>query len=306
MKPWIQYYNGPVPYEYLSSWHKTLVKMNYMLVTSEVLSRLDDFVLRALIVMVVWRCSYRNVRSFYMTDVVVRWFLGECKSKSEIHRRAKGFREVFKEAFKEHVKELEGKLSALTDYLPSSALYGKVWKLWAVDSFIIEVPFGKRNRETLKKKFELELRQGKLRDAADRLYQFMKCKIRRRFKGQFTKKRNRSYFGFKVFIAISPTMLIHEIQVELANFPDNEVDFFLSGYKVVDRGFVGKSSTWLIGFPSFRRHVEFFGTFLKNYWRPYAVDREMTELFVYVIALIYNSSMYTSVLSRVPETQLAH
>ncbi|QXJ35337.1 hypothetical protein J5U22_01884 [Saccharolobus shibatae] len=36
------------------------------------------------------------------------------------------------------------------------------------------------------------------------------------------------------------------------------------------------------------------------------LDKEMVELFVYVIALIYNSSIYASVLSRVPESQLAH
>ena len=67
--------------------------MNYMLITSEVLSRLSDlFILRALIVMIVWTCSYRDVWSYYESDVVVRWFLGEYKSKSEIHRRAKKFR----------------------------------------------------------------------------------------------------------------------------------------------------------------------------------------------------------------------
>ena len=41
---------------------------------------------------------------------------------------------------------MEGKISRLADYLPSSALYGKVGKLWIVDSFLIEVPFGKRNK----------------------------------------------------------------------------------------------------------------------------------------------------------------
>ncbi|QXJ34883.1 hypothetical protein J5U22_01430 [Saccharolobus shibatae] len=108
MKPWIQYYNGPVPYEHLSSRHKTLVKMNYVLITSEILSHLPDLlILRTLIVMVVWTCSYRDVRSYYETDVVVRWFLGECKSKSEIHRRAKKFRKELKTAFKEYAKELE-------------------------------------------------------------------------------------------------------------------------------------------------------------------------------------------------------
>jgi hypothetical protein len=138
--------------------------MNYMLITSEVLSRLSDlFILRALIVMIVWTCSYRDVRSYYEPDVVVRWFLGEYKSKSEIHRRAKKFRGEVKTLFKEYAKELEGKMSRLADYLPSSALYGKVGKLWIVDSFLTEVPFGKRNKETLKKKFELELRQRKYR-----------------------------------------------------------------------------------------------------------------------------------------------
>jgi len=109
----------------------------------------------------------------------------------------------------------------------------------------------------------LSLRQGKYKEAAKLLYQYMQCKARRRFKGEFTKKRNRSYFGFKVFILMSLTMLIHAIQVELANFPDNKVGFSHGGYKVVDRGFVGKASTWLIGFPSFRRYVEFFRDLLE-------------------------------------------
>jgi hypothetical protein len=53
-------------------------------------------------------------------------------------------------------------MSRLADYLPSSALYGKVGKLRIVDSSQIGVPFGKRNKEILKKKFELELRQRKV------------------------------------------------------------------------------------------------------------------------------------------------
>jgi len=87
----------------------------------------------------------------------------------------------------------------------------------------------------------LSLRQGKYKEAAKLLYQYMQCKARRRFKGEFTKKRNRSYFGFKVFILMSLTMLIHAIQVELANFPDNKVGFSHGGYKVVDRGIRGES-----------------------------------------------------------------
>ena len=86
----------------------------------------------------------------------------------------------------------------------------------------------------------------------------------------------------------------------MANFPDNKVSFYHRGCKVVDKGFRGKP--WLIGFPGFRRYVEFFGIFLKQFWRPYAEDEEMVELFVYVIALVYNSLIYTSVLSRVPES----
>ncbi|ADB86679.1 hypothetical protein LD85_0985 [Saccharolobus islandicus L.D.8.5] len=37
-----------------------------------------------------------------------------------------------------------------------------------------------------------------------------------------------------------------------------------------------------------------------------ATEKDMEELFVYVVALIYNISIYTSVLLRVPESQLAH
>lgn len=185
-------------------------------------------------------------------------------------------------------------------------MFGKVGKLWAFDSFLIEVPFRKRNKETLWKKFQLSLRQGKYKEAGKLLYQYMNCKVRRRFKGGFTKKGNKSYFGFKVFTLMSPTMIIHEIQVELANLPDNKVCFSQSGYKVVDRGFLGMPSTWIIGFPSFRRYFEFFGAFMRRYWRHYATEKDMVELFVYVIALIYNSSIYTSVLSRVPESQFVH
>ncbi len=114
--------------------------------------------------MIVWTCSYRDVWSFYRTDVIVRWFLGECKS--EIHRRAKKFSANIKPVFNEFSKELKRKLSKFADYLPSSALFGKVRKLWAVDSFLIEVPFGKRNKETLWKKFQLSLKQGKYKEAA--------------------------------------------------------------------------------------------------------------------------------------------
>ncbi|QXJ28925.1 hypothetical protein J5U23_01794 [Saccharolobus shibatae B12] len=52
---------------------------------------------------------------------------------------------------------------------------------------------------------------------------------------------------------------------------------------------------------SFRSYIELIGILLKQYLRPYAVDKEMVELFVYVIALIYDSLIYKPVLSRVLE-----
>jgi len=69
-------------------------------------------------------------------------------------------------------------MSRLADYLLSIALYGKVGKLWVVDSFLIEVPFGKRNKGTLKKKFELELRQRKVQGGANTLFFYIKCKAK--------------------------------------------------------------------------------------------------------------------------------
>jgi len=42
-------------------------------------------------------------------------------------------------------------------------LFGEVGKLRAVDSFLVEVPFGKG--ETLWKKFQLSLRQGRYKEA---------------------------------------------------------------------------------------------------------------------------------------------
>ena len=47
MKPWIEYYNGPVPYEHLSARHKTLVKMGatgYSCVRKYVSRRLKVFI----------------------------------------------------------------------------------------------------------------------------------------------------------------------------------------------------------------------------------------------------------------------
>ena len=57
--------------------------MNYVLTTSKVLSLVDAYIIRALIVMVVWQASYRDVEAYYYTDIVVRWFLQG--HKSEIH-----------------------------------------------------------------------------------------------------------------------------------------------------------------------------------------------------------------------------
>jgi len=134
-----------------------------VLITSEALSRSDDLLVLRALMMVVWQCSHRDVWSFHRTDVVVKWFLGECKSKSEIHRRPKEFRLENEGVFREFSEELKEKLSALTDYLPSSALFGEVGKLRAVDSFLVEVPFGKG--ETLWKKFQLSLMQGRYKEA---------------------------------------------------------------------------------------------------------------------------------------------
>jgi hypothetical protein len=47
MKHWIEYYNGPVPYEHLSARHKTLVKMGatgYSCVRKYVSRRLKVFI----------------------------------------------------------------------------------------------------------------------------------------------------------------------------------------------------------------------------------------------------------------------
>jgi hypothetical protein len=35
---------------------------------------------------------YRDVEAYYLTDIEVRWFLGEYNPKSENHRRAKKLR----------------------------------------------------------------------------------------------------------------------------------------------------------------------------------------------------------------------
>ena len=115
------------------------MKLNYVLSTFAAFLNVDTLTLRALILTVVWQCSYMDVWGYYEHDQMVRWFLGRPLSKSELHRRAKRLGGV-KEVFLEYVRELEGELAKLEGYLPSSAIHGK---LWAVDSFAVEVPFGK-------------------------------------------------------------------------------------------------------------------------------------------------------------------
>jgi hypothetical protein len=60
-------------------------------------------------------------------------------------------------------------------------------------------------------------------------------------------------------------------------------------------------SAWIIGFSGFRRYVEFFGIFLIG--GLYAINKDMVEVFVYVIGIIYNSLIYTSVLAKVPQEE---
>jgi len=78
----------PPPRE-LGGRHKTLLKLNYVLSTFAAFLNVDTLTLRALILTVVWQCSYMDVWGYYEHDQMVRWFLGRPLSKSELHRRAK-------------------------------------------------------------------------------------------------------------------------------------------------------------------------------------------------------------------------
>jgi len=79
-----------------------------------------------------------DVWGYYEHDQMVRWFLGRPLSKSELHRRAK--RLGGKGGLPGVRQGAGGGAAKLEGYLPSSAIHGK---LWAVDSFAVEVPFGK-------------------------------------------------------------------------------------------------------------------------------------------------------------------
>jgi hypothetical protein len=54
------------------NYHQGILKIHYMLITSKALSSLDLYILRVLIVMIIWQCSYRDVEAYYLTDIVVR------------------------------------------------------------------------------------------------------------------------------------------------------------------------------------------------------------------------------------------
>ncbi|WP_338598639.1 hypothetical protein V6M85_08125 [Sulfolobus tengchongensis] len=72
----------PVSYNQLPTKHKNLVKINYVLIT--LLKDLDNFIIRALIVMIIMQCSYSDVSKYYYVDKVVAWFLKQPITKTTL------------------------------------------------------------------------------------------------------------------------------------------------------------------------------------------------------------------------------
>jgi hypothetical protein len=178
------------------------LKLNYVLSTFAAFLNVDTLTLRALILTVVWQCSYMDVWGYYEHDQMVRWFLGRPLSKSELHRRAK---RLGGKGGLPGVRQGAGGGAGEAGGLPAQQRHPRE----ALGCRLVRGggPLRQDDRETLRKKFEVSLRQGKVREAAELLYLVLRSKVGRRFKGEFTKKRNRSHFGFKILVAISPPCL---------------------------------------------------------------------------------------------------
>ncbi|BBD72368.1 hypothetical protein HS1genome_0757 [Sulfodiicoccus acidiphilus] len=72
-----------------------------------------------------------------------------------------------------------------TSYLPASPHFVE-FIAWLVDSFLLDLPPGKRSVETFQEKAELEKKEGKLKKAKNLLFL---GRTKRRFEGRWTKKR---------------------------------------------------------------------------------------------------------------------
>ncbi|XDF44657.1 IS5-like element ISC1234 family transposase [Saccharolobus solfataricus] len=252
--------------------------------------------LKLLIVMVLYSCSYRDAVKMVNVNVVVAWFVGRKVGKSTLHDfvgRLYGVRKKLLEiSFK-----LEEK--CLPSYLPASA-HLVDFMAWLVDSFLLDLPPGKRSVETFREKAELERRDGNL-ERARKLLSLGRTK--RRFEGRWTKKRGVSHYGLKAVAVISVSLFVRSITVKPANFSDKRFKSPLKGIKIADRGF-SPSPTQLIArekpFTTLRAHVEFFGTYLNAFWRPYGTTTWRNDVFLHVLGVIYNIKMFLAIQRRTP------
>ncbi|ADX83214.1 IS5/IS1182 family transposase [Sulfolobus islandicus] len=252
--------------------------------------------LKLLIVMVLYSCSYRDAVKMVNVNVVVAWFVGRKVGKSTLHDFVGRVYEVRKKLLEISFK-LEEK--CLPSYLPASAHFLD-FIAWLVDSFLLDLPFGKRSVETFREKAELEKKEGNLKKAKKLL---SLGRTKRRFKGKWTKKRGVSHFGLKALIVISTSLFVRSITVKPANFSDKRFKSPLKGIKIADRGF-SPSPTQLIAmekpFTTLRAHVEFFGTFLYKFWRLYGTTVWRNEAFLHVMGVFYNIRMFLAVQRRTP------
>ncbi len=149
--------------------------------------------LKLLIIMVLYSCSYRDAVKMVNVNVVVAWFVGRKVGKSTLHDFVRRVYEVRKKLLEISFK-LEEK--CLPNYLPASAHFLD-FIAWLVDSFLLDLPLGKRSVETFREKAELEKKEGNLKKAKKLL---SLGRTKRRFKGKWTKKRGVSHFGLKALI----------------------------------------------------------------------------------------------------------
>ncbi|BBD72369.1 hypothetical protein HS1genome_0758 [Sulfodiicoccus acidiphilus] len=112
-----------------------------------------------------------------------------------------------------------------------------------------------------------------------------------------------SHFGLKALIVISTSLFVRSITMKPANFSDKRFKSPLKGIKIADRG-SSPSPTQFVAvekpFTTLRTHVEFFGTFVYRFRRPYGTTVWRNEAFLHVLEVLYNIRTFLAVQRRTP------
>ena len=273
--------------------------------------------LKMLIVMVLYRESYRGTIELAATNIVVKRFLKvkEIPSKSSLHWFVHKFSDRIRDLLLKVFRRFESLVEEEqlpTHHLLAEEKFGRDIRL--LDSFPVELPNGKKSIETHIEKLLLDLREidskrkphevlasldeGKREELFSH---FPRDYTVREHEGSWGRKWGKAWFGGKCFAEVSSkTLMVSKVELVLANVSDSRSPIVPNVVTLVDRGFVerGKVIRARKGLGVLRSGVEFFGIFLKEHMRCFARSLEVLNTFANLVGLAYNIQRFRALRKR--------